>query len=273
MECRESRELFTPYLSGKLGNSASMQLEGHLKNCLNCRNELEATRKIWELMGEIQVPEPSPGMQADFNVMLRNFKVEQASRNNWLQVWLERLREQWQLQLRPHFAISLVLITFGFALGYFLNRPEKKNLAAYNEQIDSLSSQVSEMKQVMMLTLLQDPSASQRIRAVSYAEELDDANSKVIDALFTTLNGDPNVNVRLVTLEALIKYGDIAKVREGLVHSLSIQESPLLQSAIADAMVKLHEKRSVKTMQKLLNEKDLNEMVKVKFQESINKLI
>jgi hypothetical protein len=39
------------------------------------------------------------------------------------------------------------------------------------------------MKQVMMLSLLQDPSASQRIRAVSYTDEISNVDLKVIDAL------------------------------------------------------------------------------------------
>jgi HEAT repeat protein len=124
-----------------------------------------------------------------------------------------------------------------------------------------------------MLSLLQDPSASQRIRAVSYTEDINSANSKVTDALFTTLNEDPNVNVRLATLEALAKMARDPKVREGLVRSIDLQESPVMQSAIADIMVKLQEKSSVESLRKLLNKKNLNQMVKTKIENSIQKLI
>ena len=98
-------------------------------------------------------------------------------------------------------------------------------------------------------------------------------SKKVIDALFTTLNEDPNVNVRLITLEALVKLSNEPKVRAGLVQSITLQESPLLQSAIADVMVKLQEKSSVQGLQKLLHRKDLNGMVKLKIEQSIHKLI
>jgi hypothetical protein len=47
----------------------------------------------------------------------------------------------------------------------------------------------------------------------------------------------------------------------------------LMQSAIADVMVKLQERRSIKSLQKLLNKKDLNGMVKIKIEQSIRKLI
>jgi HEAT repeat protein len=128
------------------------------------------------------------------------------------------------------------------------------------------------MKQMMMLSLLENPSASERIKAVGYTEDISNVNQKVIDALLTTLNEDPNLNVRLVTLEALVKLAREPSVREGLVKSITLQDSPLLQSAIADVMVKLQEKRSVKSLEKLLNKKNLNGMVKVKIEQSIRKL-
>jgi hypothetical protein len=46
-----------------------------------------------------------------------------------------------------------------------------------------------------------------------------------------------------------------------------------MQSAIADAMVILQEKSSVKSLQRLLNKKDLNKMVKINIEKSIQKLI
>jgi hypothetical protein len=46
-----------------------------------------------------------------------------------------------------------------------------------------------------------------------------------------------------------------------------------MQSAIADAMVKLQEKSSVKSLQKLLSKKNLNPMVKINIEKSVKKLI
>jgi len=81
------------------------------------------------------------------------------------------------------------------------------------------------------------------------------------------------VNVRLITLEALIALAESPKVREGLVLSLIKQESPLVQVAQADAMIQLQEKRSVKELQQLLKKEGLNEMVKEKLEETITYLI
>jgi HEAT repeat protein len=125
----------------------------------------------------------------------------------------------------------------------------------------------------MLLSLLHDPSASQRIRAVSYTDDINNVDYKVTDALFTTLNEDANVNVRLATLDALVKLAHDPKVREGLVRSIDLQDSPIMQSAIADVMVKLQEKSSIQYLQKLLGKKDLNKMVKINIEKSIQKLI
>lgn len=272
MDCSNYREQITLLLTDSLGLEERRELDNHLANCPDCQKEFQASLKMWNLMEDVHIPEPSDTMVAGFKAILQNYKKENVTHEGHMPAWINKLQELWHLQVKPRFAFGLIMIVIGSGIGYLLNRPEQNKLA-YNRQIDSLSSQVSEMKQMMMLSLLQDPSASQRIRAVGYTEEINKADDKVINALLETLNEDPNVNVRLITLEALVKYANEARVREGLVQSLIKQDSPLLQSAIADVMVKLQEKRSVQYMQKLLQRKDLNGMVKIKIEQSIHKLI
>jgi hypothetical protein len=272
MDCKDYREQIPLLLNGELDEIQISEIESHLSACPDCMHEYETAKKLWALMGELPQPEPSPSMKTSFYTVLSNYKEELADRRNPVKEWINSLNEFWLQKVQPRLAFSVVLITFGLILGYFLHRPAQTTIS-YNNQIDSLSSQISEMKQVMMLSLLQDPSASQRIKAVSYTEDLSNVNMKVIDALLTTLNEDPNVNVRLSTLEALVKLAGEPMVREGLVRSINRQESPIMQSAIADVMVKLQEKSSVRSLQELLAKKDLNKMVKVNIEKSIQKLI
>ncbi len=222
------------------------------------------------------IPQPSDTLRTGFTAILRNYKEETIAKKRPRQDLVNKLRELWIYQPRLQLAYSAILLAVGLFTGYFLNRsgnPEQPPaLAATGRQIDSLSSQIREMKQEMALSLLENPSASERIRAVGYTNEISSANRQVIDALLTTLNSDPNVNVRLMTLEALVKFANEPAVREGLVQSITQQESPLLQSAIADVMVKLQEKRSVRSLQELLLKKDLNETIRTKIEQSIRKL-
>lgn len=272
MECRYYQEQFPLRLNDDLDQGQLIELESHLAGCADCRKELETVKKIWNLMGEIPQVQPSDEMRTRFNAILSDFKEKSIVHKNPVVEWINKLRVYWYLQAQPRYAFAILLIAAGLIAGYILHQPGQSAIS-YSRQIDSLSSQVSEMKQLMMLSLLQDPSASQRIRAVAYTDDMSNVDLKVIDALFTTLNEDPNVNVRLATLEALVRLSDKPQVREGLVRSISLQESPLMQSAIADVMVKLREKSSVQSLQKLLGKKDLNQMVKLNIQKSIQKLI
>ena len=138
--------------------------------------------------------------------------------------------------------------------------------------MDTLTKEVQEMRLMMKHSLIDTPSASERLKAVSYTKEITDVDDKVVQALFTTLNNDPNVNVRLVTLEALAELAHDPKVRQGLVLSLTKQDSPLVQVALADVMVKLQEKRSIKAFKQMLRRDDLNDLVKSKLQQTIKDL-
>jgi hypothetical protein len=272
MECKDYREQFPLLLNGELDEIQKNGIESHLESCKECRMEFQTAKKLWELMGELPQPEPSPYMKSGFDAILANHKKELIEKRSPVSEWFDMLREYWSQKAQPRLAFSVALVAFGLIVGYLLHRPQQTTLA-YNNQIDSLSSQISEMKQVMMLSLLQDPSASQRMKAVSFTDDISSVDLKVIDALLTTLNEDPNVNVRLATLEALVRLSGEPKVREGLVRSINLQESPIMQSAIADVMVKLQEKSSVRSLQELLGKKDLNKMVKVNIEKSIQKLI
>ena len=157
------------------------------------------------------------------------------------------------------------------AIGYFIGKPDNDALTSQSE-VKKLSSEVQAMKQLMMLSMLENPIATERLKAVSYTQELNNVDDQVVDALLTTLNFDQNENVRLVTLEALIQLADNPKVREGLVQSLLKQESPLMQVALADAMVKLQEKSSVKHFKQMLQKENLNEAVKGKIEKTIDVL-
>jgi hypothetical protein len=150
--------------------------------------------------------------------------------------------------------------------------PSVPSSSSTESRLEALSAQLHEMREMVMLSLLQNPSASERMRAVSYTSGARNVNPNIATALLMTLNNDPNVNVRLTTLEALTHFAGDPVVREGLVQSILHQESPLVQSALADVMLKLQEKRAVRPFKKLLQQKDLNEMVRDKIEQTISRL-
>jgi len=271
--CTAIQDQIPDWLTGDLPATERAAFDAHLAQCPACRQELAAHRLIWNGLGAVPTPEPRPEIRTQFYAMLETAIREEAiqPRGSWFNTLLEQLTRRWASVPAAYLAYSLLLLGLGAAIGYRLQEQRSPDVA-YRQQIDTLSAQMQEMRAMMMLTLLENPSATERLRAVSYTKDIGDVDGRVIDALLTTLNNDPNVNVRLVTLEALAELGHDPRVREGLIHALPQQDSPLVQVALADVMVRLQEKRSLKSLRKLMNQPDVNDLVKSKIEQSIRDL-
>jgi HEAT repeat protein len=87
------------------------------------------------------------------------------------------------------------------------------------------------------LSLLQRTSANARLEGVSWTNRVDRPDPEVSSALLTALNHDPNVNVRLSSVNALQAMTSDAAILRGLVDSVATQDSPLVQITLIDALV------------------------------------
>ncbi|QRR00383.1 HEAT repeat domain-containing protein [Dyadobacter sandarakinus] len=262
----------TDLLTNHLSEAERAATEQHIAQCVSCQEAYQASRQLWENLGKLPVPQPGPGMRANFYNMLDTFREEEKELAGSTSLWDKLLLNvrnaaipQWTFQL----GFSLLLVALGWTIGYRMKAPGP---ARPEEQIDALAAQVQDVKSAMMLALIDNPSAAERLRAVSYTSEIANADERVINALFATLNNDPNVNVRLVTLEALAEYADLPEVREQLVKSLLRQDSPMIQAALADVMVRLQEKSAVSALKTLLRKDNLDHLVKIKIEQSIRDL-
>ena len=168
MNCERTKEQLVDYLSSQLSASEQVALSAHLAECANCREELQAVERVWQTLGKVPVPEPSPHIRPDFYAMLATFKesVDTTPDYTLKGLW------QWWLNLeipRPilRAVYSLCLVGVGMIGGYWLNNSRTTGTAD-QQQIAQLATQVGDMRQMMMLALIENPSASERLRAVSW---------------------------------------------------------------------------------------------------------
>lgn len=264
------------WLNDDLSTAERATIEAHLAGCPACQQELATSRQLWQQMSHVPTPQPSAQVRTQFYAMLDQFEAnEEAARlpqpAGIFAAALDWIRQQLSPNRVVRLAYSVLLLGIGVLAGYWVQRRQVPEVA-YQQRVDTLTAQVQQMREMMMLSLLENPSATERLRAVSYTKDISDVDAHVIDALLMTLNNDPNVNVRLVTLEALADLAHDARVREGLVQSLTRQESPLVQVALADVMVKLQEKRSVKPLKQMLKQEGINSLVKTKLEKTIRQL-
>ncbi len=256
---KKAKELWQDKMSGDISEVEEKALKEFLLANPKEAAELDELEHTWKLFEEIERPEPSPEMDLKFEGMLRAYQITQEEKKvpilDQVVAWMMK---SWQ--------VGLACLVMGLFIGWWMlpSQTQKQDIA-------QLSSEIQSMKEMMMLTLIEQPKAQERIRAVNLAAELPKADGKVIEALITTLNHDENLNVRLASLESLVRYADIPEVRQELVDALKMQESPLVLVAIADVLVALQEKSSVDTMEEL-KEQTEDEIVKEKLNQSIETL-
>ena len=163
------------------------------------------------------------------------------------------------------FGIGLLLIGVLAGNGFGDNK--------YEKQLTSLNTQMTDMQEMMMVSMLKETSVSDRLKGIQMSNELVTTNKTVTDALFMTLNNDESTNVRMAALKTLSVYANDPVIREGLIGSILKQESPLLQMALAELMVDLQEKKSIDAFEKLVGSENTPEEIKINLQESIDKII
>ena len=268
MKCAFDKEKLWSLALNKLSDAEKAEVNLHVSNCTACAEELSSIMTFWNITAALPEPEPAADIKNKFIQQLESYKQEQLAKTSLWDRISEHISKFTALLFTPRFAYGLGMLVIGVIATslYFQQKGTGKS------EVEILSSQVHEMREMLALSLLEHPSASERLRAVSYVNEIDTVDRRMKDALLTTLNNDENVNVRLTALETLSKMTGDPKVREGLIQSIAQQESPLVQSALADIMLSIQEKKSVRSFQQLLKKPETNEAIKTKIQATIHQL-
>jgi hypothetical protein len=262
MERKQFEELITDYITGNCSEQQTQEFELFLKNNPASNQEVEEMKAF--LNGFNEEVEASSAMDMRFYSML-NTEEQKKNKISLFEKFGNVLQAKFTKQLVYTFAI----LTVGFFVGNTFNFNEIKTL----QTLDLAQNETENVRSQLFLALLDQPSVNKRLQAVNEVNKLSSVTKVITSALFSTLNSDTNVNVRLSAIEALSNYTEIPEVREGLIASIIYQKSPMVQIALADLMVKLQEKKAVKSFKKLINEKDVNESAKLKMQESIQQII
>jgi hypothetical protein len=231
---------------------AAVDLNAHLSECERCRTEAELIEATWRRMGDIPEPEPRPGMATRFYAALDAYqeamREKEAARASW---W-----KWWPSQPLAQFAIALGCLAVGVFVGpNVIGRQSGQEMA-------ELRKEMSGMRQLVTLSLLQQQSAAERLRGVNWSYRTEPNDTEVLSALLETVNQDSSVDVRLAAIDALKALGKSPVARRGLVQALTRQDSPLTQIAVVDALTELREPSATQAMQQLMARPDLDPNVR-----------
>ena len=262
MEHKEFKESITDYITGNCSEHKEVAFQQYLKENPASRKEVEEMKTF--LNGFDEEVEASSAMDMKFYSMLN----AEEQKENKVSLF-EKLVTALQAKLVKQLVYTFAILTVGFFIGNSMNLGGDEAIKTLN----FAQNETEDVRSQLVLALLQQPSANKRLQAVNEANKLNAVTETVIKAMFSTLNNDENVNVRLSAVDALANYVKIPLVREGLIASISKQKSPLVQIALADLMVVLQEKKAIKSFKKLIEKEDVNESAKEKMKESIERII
>lgn len=256
------------YLSGELDENRKAEFEKYLESHPKHKEEFDALTETWNQMDRFEIPDVSEKMDATFfNMLNAEIEKKEQRQSNWVQ----KLNSFFSTIQKPQLAFGMLLLGIGLGIGYFLN--SSPSIDSTQETIVSKNNETQEVREQLVLTLLEQPSANKRLQGVNEANKMGKVDETVIRALLKTLNNDSNVNVRLAAIESLTNYLDKPVVREGLVQSIVKQDAPIVQIALANLMVALQEKKSIEPFKKLMRTKKLDTTVKERLETSIKSII
>lgn len=262
MTSEEIRALIPEYLSGRLAAGEKNAFEGELQANADLRIEVEELRYLWQEMGSLPEEQPSAALRARFYQKLSAAGNDYRRSSGGFAWWKPGLQGLiWQSTL------AAAIFVLGMYAGHLALGGH-----ASEQEMTQLGTEVQSLRQTVALSMLEKQSPASRLEGISWSSRVEHPDQDLVSALLTTFQRDPNINVRLSALDALEKFDGNPDVRRALVDSLPKQDSPLVQIALIDAIVHMHDHGAAGELQKLSGNTDVNAAVRERAQWGLQKL-
>ncbi len=268
MEKSELRSMLIDYLDGNLDSAKTSWIEDKIENDKSVALEYEEMKELMGLMDRRSEKIPDNSLESGFFSMLDDEIIaledtlmalgDQIDKGEAKVVGL-KITHFWQV------AAAVLLVGFGTLIGM--------SIMDNNSKLEQISAELKENKK-MVIDALENTGGSplNRIKGVNASLEIAEPDAEIIDALIDRMQNDDNTNVRLAAIEALINFMDEPKVNEAFIAGLVDQKVPIVQITLINILVKMKEKKALKNMQKIIEDKESMNTVKDEAQLAVYKL-
>lgn len=104
---------------------------------------------------------------------------------------------------------------------------------------------------------LTNASAGARLEGIyHFDDEYKKEDMQIIEILINILHVDGNVNVKIATIDALLKFPQNELIRTNLIKALGNEKTPLVQIKLIKSLSILRENRAQKPLEKLIESKE-----------------
>jgi Putative zinc-finger len=252
MRCEDSHPLLLDHVRGTLPPEISTALTEHLRTCRACTAEVDGLIETWQGLGAVASDvADSPGMRSRFEAMLRraadNERIEKTSQRRvaWLSVY----------------GREIAALVAALVIGVGIGRQTMPSPASAS-QLTIMRAELVGLRQMVTLSLLQHPSASDRLNGVNLTTQIERPGDELTTALLDTLLHDPNVNVRLASIDALKRFAARDDVRRGVAATLRRQVSPLVQIAVIDFIIETNVRDAADSLRRVSSDPGVDPAVR-----------
>jgi len=271
MTCGDIEKYIPDYLEGSLEPELLQTFERHLQSCENCRKEIAELRNVWEKVANLPEEQPSPALRKRFYESLDAYTsgLESAGpRIRVLRIINDRLERI--LPRKPLMQIAAALLLF--AAGLLAGSRSDIFSGSYSAELTEMRSEMSQLNKLLVFTLLDQSSPSKRLQAIDMISNMEYADEDIVEALVNIASDDPNVNVRVASVEALQETNDLKSISTQMFAALIKQTSPLVQLSIIEFLVSIREDRAINLFKEMLTRKDLDQTVRNRLELAIAQL-
>ena len=122
---------------------------------------------------------------------------------------------------------------------------------------------VKDEEREQLIYSMSDDVASERLQAVyDFEEYYEEEDGRILQTLFMLLHKDDNNNVKIATIDALVKFSNNEKVRLHLIKALEEEQEPLVQIKLIQSLTVLRETRAKEPLEQLIEDKQTFPVVK-----------
>ena len=261
IHCTELEHKIVDYIDGSLSEKESVIIKNHIASCNTCKATYEETSSLINSFANEPIAQPSENLKSSFEQMLAK---EKEAQNKVISLYPNK-KKSYKSVLQ--IAASVAILFTGYLIGGY---QESQNS---QQEIASFQNEQKQLKENMLLAMIDNSSPSKRIKAVNYTEEITAPDTKILEALINRMQNDSNSNVRLSAAEALSKFTDSELVRTSLIATLSTEKIPSIQIEIIQILVQIQEKRALDPMKKILEQPEAPDYLKTQVNIGIAKLI
>lgn len=227
------------------------EFEAQIAHCPEILKEVESYRMLEDLLGE-EEGLPVPGSADEF---FYNQLEKEGRPKHFVMSWQQ-------------VAAAIALLIIGGVIGAGISSGDNQEA-----DIVSLKEDIMQMKQMLVAAMLEEHSAMDRIKAVSFTEDMVQPDKEVIDVLVKSLTSDKSPNVRIAAANALEKWNEVPLVRAELVKAMEFQHDPIVQITLINILIGMGEKGAVKPFRKLIEDESVEELVRKQAQIGLEVLI